>query len=314
MDAIEGEQVELTAYERRALAEIDAWKRRTRAVGAGGPGIAVRVLRRIPGVDALSRVRPPSLPPGVQAGLDRAIRTALDRTNVAAQATIDLEAVRARVAGVHDLERLDDLVRPLAGRYVTIARVEGAVAGGVPALAGPAVVAAQAAALAADVTVLLGLSLRAVGETLAHYGVDMTAEEEQLYAVQVLGVAFAGDDATRTALLTNATRLGRALTTRLLVAESMERFAVVRLTRRILERLGITVAQGKAGQLVPIAGALIGAQVNAAFLERVTEAAYMLGRERHLLRRHVPAGGAVPGNVLADVADAFGVDLAAPGG
>lgn len=312
MDAVEGERVELTAYERRALGEIDAWKRRTRTAGSdGGPGLVGRALRRLPGVDALSRVRPPTLPPGVQANLDRAVRAALDRSNVAAQGTIDLDAVRARVAGISDLEQLDDLVRPLHARYVTIARVEGAVAGGVPVLAGPALLPALVAALAADVAVLLGLSLRAVSETLAHYGVDVTAEEEQLYAVQVLGVAFAGDDATRTALLANTTRLGRALTTRVLLTESMERFAVIRLTRRILERLGISAAQGKAGQLVPIAGALVGAQVNAAFLERVTEAAAMLGRERHLLRRHVPDGADVPADLLGDVAEAFGVDLAA---
>ena len=55
--------------------------------------------------------------------------------------------------------------------------------------------------------------------------------------------------------------------------------------RKLAEQLGVNLAQRKAGQIVPVFGAVIGATVNAAFLSDVALAARYAYRERWLATR-----------------------------
>lgn len=224
--------------------------------------------------------------------VEHAAHLALTALNTAAQGTVSADAVGRELHGAMDpaslpppdLEGIDRLVRPLRKRYVGLASAEGAAAGLLPAMTGVGVVAAQSGALVADVTFLLGLSLRAVGEHLTCYGLDMHRQEERLYALQVVGLALGPDATSKTALLNSLAQISRAVAQRQ-TWKQLEEKAFVKVAVKVAARLGVRLTQRKLGRLVPIAGGAVGAAMNGAFVNQVCGAAYMLGRERFLLAK-----------------------------
>lgn len=180
-----------------------------------------------------------------------------------------------------DLERADRAVGFLAAKYKSLALAEGAAAGGTSNL-GPV---AAGAAIAADVTALIALNLRAVGEYATYYGFDITKQEERLFVLNVLGLASAPTDAQKVVAMAQLVKIAKEVAQKKAWKE-LERHLFVQTVQRIAKALSIRLTKAKLAQLIPAAGAAIGGGFNAYYTSRVCDAAYFLYRERFLARKY----------------------------
>lgn len=228
--------------------------------------------------------------PGVEYVIEKAFGGVLSVLNDASAATVRPEAVFAdfhppvqSLEGIHalDLEKVDRSIGFLAAKYKSLALVEGAAAGAM-SIVNPV---AGAAAIAADVTALLSLNLRAVGEYATYCGFDITKQEERLFALNVLGLASSPSDSAKVVAMAQLVKIAKEVAQKKAWKE-LERHAFVQIVQRIAKALAIRLTKAKLAQLVPAAGAAIGGGFNAYYTSEVCEAAYFLYRERFLARKY----------------------------
>ncbi len=271
----------LSAYERRALAEIALWKQNDmgwfgKVVGGVNhlAGRAADVLRKLPGVAWT---------------IDHLAAGILDLLNEIVQDSVNAEAGAAtlRKAGLPvdgldamaylDLETVDGLTEGLATRYRSLAAAEGAAAG-----------MAGAAGILPDVLAVAALNLRAAGSYAAAYGFDIRLPEERLFALQVLDAMSHPSDAAKQLALTPVWRASTALAQGA-AAEAAGGYAVTKSLQNVARKLGIHLAEAKLAQIVPATGALIAGGFNAYYTSKVCDACAALYRERFLVRKYGPA-------------------------
>ncbi len=269
---------EPSPYECRALEEIDAFRNPSRS-RAG---------------KALSRLTAPagkamSWATGTAVGeaVTRAVQGILSLLNDGASWSVRTEAIHSefRAQGhthirapkdIHslELEHVDRTVGYLAAKYKALAAAEGA---GVGALGGLAILG--------DIPLLAGFALRAVNEFAAYYGFDTLLQSERMFALSVLTEASSPTVAAKQVTLAELSRasamLGRSATW-----GELQRGASVNALKTTAEALGVRLTKGKLAQLLPVAGAVVGAGFNAWYLHEVTHTAYMLYRERFLVEKY----------------------------
>ena len=228
--------------------------------------------------------------PGVEFVIEKAFGGALGLMNDGAAMTVRPTAIFAQfqppvtsLEDIHklDLERVDRSIGFLAAKYKSIALTEGAAAGAMGNL-GPV---AGGAAIAADVTALVSLNLRAVGEYATYYGFDITKQEERLFALNVLGLASSPTDAAKVIAMAQLVKIAKEVAQKKAWKE-LERHVFVQIVQRIAKALAIRLTKAKLAQIVPAAGAAIGGGFNAYYTSEVCDAAYFLYRERFLARKY----------------------------
>ncbi|HEX8700728.1 MAG TPA: EcsC family protein [Myxococcaceae bacterium] len=269
---------ELSPYDRRALDEIAAFRKPVQS----------RAGR------ALSRITAPAgkaadLVTGSVVGeaVTRAIQGILSLLNDGASWSVRTEAIHSEFrskghSNVHvpgdihglELEQVDRTVGYLATKYKALAAAEGA---GVGALGGLAILG--------DIPLLAGLALRAVNEFAAYYGFDTSLQSERMFALSVLTAASSPTVAAKQVTLAELSRASVLLGQRAAWGE-LERGASVNAFKASAEALGMRLTKRKLAQLIPVAGAVVGAGFNAWYLNEVTHTAYMLYRERFLRERY----------------------------
>ena len=141
------------------------------------------------------------------------------------------------------------------------------------------------AAIAADVTALVALNLRAVGEYATYYGFDVRRQEERLFMLNVLGLASSPSDSAKVVSMAQIVKIAQQ-TAQKKTWVQLEEHAFVRVVQRIAAALSVRLTKAKLAQLLPAAGAIIGGGYNAYYTSQVCEAAYHLYRERFLARRY----------------------------
>ena len=269
---------ELSPYDRRALEEIDAFRKPVQSR-------AGRVLGRLtaPAGKAAGVVKDSF----VGEAVSRAVQGILSLMNDGASWSVRTEAIysefrakgypRVHSAGdIHslELEQVDRTVGYLAAKYKALAAAEGA---GVGALGGLAILG--------DVPLLAALALRAVNEFAAYYGFDTSLPSERMFALSVLTLAtsptVAAKQATLAELSLASARLGRHA-----AWGELQQAASVNAFKTSAEALGMRLTKRKLAQIIPVAGAVVGAGFNAWYLNEVTHTAYMLYRERFLRERY----------------------------
>ncbi len=273
---------ELSPYDRRALAEIEAFRKPAQSR-------AGRVLGRItaPAGKAMDLVTGSV----VGEAVTRAIQGILSLLNDGASWSVRTEAIHAefRAKGhlrVHspgdihslELEQVDRIVGYLAAKYKALAAAEGA---GVGALGGLAILG--------DIPLLAALALRAVNEFAAYYGFDTSLQSERIFALSVLTLASSPTVAAKQVTLAELSRASAMLSRHAAWGE-LQRGASVNAFKTSAEALGVRLTKGKLAQLIPVAGAVVGAGFNAWYLNEVTNTAYMLYRERFLRQRYGTPG------------------------
>jgi len=177
------------------------------------------------------------------------------------------------VAGIEDIEKLsleaiEEVLGRLSLKYRVAALVQGMSVGSfglVGVLAGlPSIIA---------------MSLRAIAEYATYYGFDVTSKSERPYVLMILAVAAASGEA-RQDLLKQVEDYGVS------VEDGGEKRAAMPSTSEVVDHLAVRLVRGKMSQTIPLAGALIGASFNQAFVKHVCESAQQLLRERWLIRRY----------------------------
>ncbi len=228
--------------------------------------------------------------PGVEFVIEKAFGGILGMLNEGAAMTVRPKAIFdefqppvSSLEDIHamDLEKADRAVGFLAAKYKSVALVEGAAAGGL----GTINPLAGAAAIAADVTALLSLNLRAVGEYATYYGFDITRQEERLFALNVLGLASSPTDASKAVAMAQLVKIAKEVAQRKTWKE-LERHVFVQIVQRIAKALSIRLTKAKLAQVIPAAGAAMGGGFNAYYTSEVCDAAYFLYRERFLARKY----------------------------
>lgn len=316
----------MTLYDRRAWDEVEQWRAkrlaaRTRRVVPQRLSDRVRVagqaakggLEALPGAASFETI------------FLKALEGLMGLGSSAAMATVPkgsiIDAYRKQGHVVDDLEdirKLDlasiDKVKPRLGlRYTTAATVEGAaagfvVSGGELLAAGGTVFGAGAGAapgaatvvtaMAADAAAVLLAAHRAVAHTAAYYGYDAEKPDEQVFMLGVLALGTT-NEAGKVAAYAEINKLVQQLARRA-TWERLNESVVTKVVQKVFARLGFRLTQRKLGQAVPILGIAIGAGMNAQLLQRITDDADHLYRERLLRERYgLDVGGDVDVVVVA---------------
>jgi hypothetical protein len=163
--------------------------------------------------------------------------------------------------------------------------------------AGAAGGAAGLAGLAVELPVSLAVILRAIADAASAEGEDLSRVEARLECLSVFsyGARAASDDdadsayfITRTALTAAVSRATEYVAERGVAAAAADRGApaLLQLTARIAQRLGVTVTDKAAAQLFPLVGALGGATINALFIDHYQRTARAHFTLRRLERVH----------------------------
>lgn len=196
-----------------------------------------------------------------------------------------------------DLEQVDDVRGSAASWYYpAIAAASGAGAGlavtgggiAVGASAGAAAapsLGAVAGAMAADMTAVLALSTRAVGQIGLSYGYDPDAVAEKAFALSVVNVATASSQAAKAHAMQDLSKLTQSLARGRTWAVLNESF-FSRAANQLSKQLGERLTKTQLGKAVPGLSIATGAVLNWAALESTVEAANFSYRRRFLLEKY----------------------------
>ena len=265
----------LTDYERTAQREIDRWER-------GETFLQQALGFAMKPVDwAFDQFVPESVVDTLTGALTEALSTLNDASAWTYDRDEVLEKARAlgiEVATVSDLrdqplEDLDALAKPYASQNSVLAALSGGGAG----LGG-------ALLLAADIPVLFTVNFRLIQQIAAAYGFPLTGPGYTPLVVSIFNVAASGSreaksDALRELAVAAAAVDGGGYRGR--KAQGTLREQLGHVPREIAKNLG---AQ-KLAQMIPVAGAAVGAGVNYWFTDQTAKASIMLCRALYLERK-----------------------------
>jgi len=186
-------------------------------------------------------------------------------------------------ADIHllSLEEVDKVVGLLALKYKSLALGIGGSAGSASAL-GPA---AGAAAIAADITALITLNLRAIGEYATYYGFDIDNQGERLFAFKVLNGASDSSAAAKQLAMCELTGMARQVAQKS-SWEALKKNVLIKVIHDIAKKLGIRLTKAKLAQIIPGLGGAIGAGYDIYFTASVCDTAFFLYRERFLAKKY----------------------------
>lgn len=270
---------QLSVYEGRALKKIHAWKTPELSKLERTMKVISRPLDKAG--DFIVEI------PGLGDGIKKAIGGIVSISNDVAQWSVRPEAVykEFRTAGydVHkrsdifslDLEDIDEVVGWLAAKYKGLAAAEGGVAGlgGLPGIA-------------VDIPALVTLNLRAIGEYATYYGFDVSSQQERLFTMNVLGLAYSPKDAAaKQVAMAQLIRIAQDVAKKK-TWKVLEKHAFVKIIQQISKALGIRLTKAKLAQALPIVSAPVGAAFNAYYTTKVCDAAYYLYQERFLAEKY----------------------------
>ncbi len=258
----------LTAYEKNVQREIDKWVSQEASIFMQAINWAVKPLDW-----AVEKVSPEIID---QAG--RAVSEGLSYLNDASAWTIDkgdvLRMARERGLPVErveelrkqDLEKLDALARS----FFTQNAVAAAVEGGGTGLGG-------AMLIVADIPLLFTINFRLIQQIGASYGYPMQDASFSPLVLAIFNVAASGSKDARHDAMREVTVAAAALARE---AEYKGRVSgTLRDQNRHLPReIAKNIVGRKLGQLIPIAGAAVGAGINYWFTLQTAETAFMLFR------------------------------------
>jgi len=288
----------LTDYEKQARREIERWQQGEPLAGSladalsggieGLPRTLSGLFRQASDlvmrpVDALVER---TVPPDVVDRLSDAIAEALGRLNEASAWTFEeedvLEKARARgleATGLGDLrdlplEELDPLARGFFSQNTLLAAVEG----GGTSLGGPLFIAA-------DLPLLFTINFRLIQQVGGAYGFPLRAPEFRPLVVAIFNAAASSSAEAKHAALRELSVAAAAFAHETDYRGRRADGTFRDQNRHVPRELAKNLAARKVGQLIPIAGAAVGAGVNYWFTEQTATTSYMLFRSLYLERK-----------------------------
>lgn len=284
----------LTEYEKQAQREIERWQQ-----GDGGIPNWSGGLADFPGnLSGLARqatdlvMKPVDwvvervVPASVVDRLSDAIADGLGYLSEASTWTFDerdvFERARSRNIEVehvrdlrdHPLEELDPLARDLFNQHAILAAVEG----GGTSLGGPLFIAA-------DIPLLFTINFRLIQQIGGSYGFPLREPEFKPLVITIYNVAASGSRDARQAAMRELSVAAASFAHETGYHGRRVSGTFREQNRHVPRELAKNLAARKLGQLIPIAGAAVGAGVNYWFTEQTARAAYMLFRSLYLERK-----------------------------
>jgi hypothetical protein len=284
----------LTEYEKQARREIDRWEQGEATLPGWSSGLAdfprnITVLVR----HAADLVMKPVdwvvdqvVPADVIDRLSDAIGEALGYLNDASMWTFEeddvLETARRRgidVAHVRDLrdqplEQLDPIAKDFFNQNSILAAIEG----GGTSLGGPLFIAA-------DIPLLFTINFRVIQQIGGAYGFPLRQGEFRPLVVAIYNAAASGSREAKQAAMRELSVAAAAFAHETGYHGRAASGTFRDQNRHVPRELAKNLAARKVGQLIPIAGAAVGAGVNYWFTEQTAKASYMLFRSLYLERK-----------------------------
>jgi hypothetical protein len=258
----------LTEYEKNVRREVDQWQR------ADGSLVMQAMNWAMKPVDLLVE----RISPQILDQVSDSVASFLQMLNDASEWTYDanqtLDAARRRGIVVETLTDLRDRpleeLDPLARSYVTENALMAAVEGGGAGLGG-------AVFIAADIPLLFTINFRLIQQIAATYGFGLRGPTYRPLVLAVFNVAASDDRDARADALREVSVAAAAF------ASGLEYRGRVSGTfreqnRHIPREIAKNIVGRKIGQMIPLAGAAVGAGVNYWFTSQTAEAAFMLFR------------------------------------
>ncbi len=267
----------LSDYEKRALREIEAWQR-----AAGSPLHQAMNWAMMPVDWLMDSFAPASLSDQLGAAVSEAIGMlgeASSWTHDNSGVLRKAEALGIDVEKVEDLRDVDmELLDRLAGDRVGENAIMAALEGGGMGLGG-------AMLIAADIPLLFGINLRLIQQIGASYGFPMRGPEHRGLVLAIFNAAAAGSRESK------ATAMREVSVAAASFAHDFEYKGrgggdTFRSQNRHLPReIAKNLLGRKMAQLIPLAGAAVGAGVNYWFTQQTAETATMLFRAIYVERK-----------------------------
>ena len=193
----------------------------------------------------------------------------------------DGDSERANIKKLTDIQNLpiavvDNQVRLFKSKYVALMSAQG-VTTGIVGWAG----------IPADIVGLITANLRAISEYATYYGFDMSAKQEQIFAMSLLGLATSTSGDERQAALDDTFSLvtSDSKDPETLALNQINEEVMSRVLRQTATKVATNLVKTKAAQIIPAVGAVVAGGVNANYTASVCEAAYQCYRERFLDRQ-----------------------------
>ncbi|WP_295945696.1 EcsC family protein [uncultured Xanthomonas sp.] len=272
----------LSEYEKRALAQIHAWKN-PRQTWFDTAMAYVNKPLEIAG-HAVDRI------PGFSETCSKATSGIVGLVNDLSQWSVRPDAIMEELSAISkreitgldqipslDLQLVDRAIGWLDTKYEGLALLEGAAAGGT-AVVNPLV---ALAAIPVDLTALLAMNLRAIGEYGTYCGFDMSSQEERLFSLNILAFASSSTDSGKQAALSHLVKIAQDVAKKK-TWEHLEKSVFVQACLSIAKAMGIKLTKAKLANVIPVAGAALGGGFNAYYTDKVCKAAFYLYRERFL--------------------------------
>ncbi|MDA0683209.1 MAG: EcsC family protein [Bacteroidetes bacterium] len=266
----------LTEYERNVQKDIEKWQNGDSSLVAQAMNWAMAPMDWV-----VSRVVPEEMVDQA----DKAISQFLSLLNDASTWTYDPKEVlqNARRQGI-DVEDISDLqsadlktLDSMAKSYFTENTVMAAIEGGGTGLGG-------AVLIAADIPLLFGINLRLIQQIGAAYGFDVSSPAFSPLVLSIFNVAAASTRESKNQALREITVAAAAIAQ---FSDYKGRVAgTFRDQNRHLPReIAKNIGGRKIAQMIPIAGAAIGAGINYWFTTETAETAFMLFRALYIERK-----------------------------
>ncbi|MBO6573773.1 MAG: EcsC family protein [Rhodothermales bacterium] len=269
-----------SAYEQQVVREIADWKQPS-------TGFMAKVRGRMSdawssATDLAKKV------PGVEWTIDNIVTGLLDLTNEISHDSVWQDGILKEYARYGtpvatlndikqlDLEAVDSATNGLRAKYVSLAGAEGAATG-----------FAGFAGIVPDIVALVALNLRAAGEYATYCGFDIKTQQERLYALQILDYVASSSDTAKELAVEPAYRVVKKVATSTGVS-AIEQMGFNEAVERIARAIGMNLTGRKLSQVVPVAGAAVGAGLNVLYTRKVCDAAFHLYRERFLVEKYGP--------------------------
>lgn len=161
---------------------------------------------------------------------------------------------------------------------ITGAEVSTTVSGGTTAAIALGTIAAD------SVIVMAGLG-RVVAEVAVSYGFDPNLPEEEIFALQVLGLGMAVGSGAKATALASLSRLTQDMMRRATWTQLNDHLLVV-VINRAFATMGLRLTQKKLAQVVPVVGIFVSSGVNLRLLHQVHDAAIQAYRLRFLTEKY----------------------------
>ncbi len=264
----------LTAYEKKQVAKIKAWKKEEPGVVSKTFGVIVEPLAWL-----VRKVVP-----------EAAIRGALDASNAAAKWLTDTEDIRKEAGCLHNIEELQEKDLAISDKLADAVHTWAI---GMGTLEGVATGTIGLPGIAIDVPAIITLALRTIHKIGVCYGFEAVNEDDNRFVYGIMSASSANSveeklaalAALRSVQVTLAKTTWKRMT--IIAAEKpLSKEGGILALKNLAKQLGVNLTKRKALVAIPFIGAAVGGSVNAWYIKELGWAARRAFQERWLIKNH----------------------------